>query len=131
MRLLSNLFLNSISTDIIETINWSENERVSIPAICKNLPSNFSKSTSISTSTSRDNPPIIQTLYPILDSLDVNTSNLEDKHLDNIFLNNLLSEVRCVLIDNNMNMNLEKWGGRGKKELIKISHVGHLRCDRF
>ena len=37
MRLLSNVFLNSISTDVIETINWSENERVSIPAIYKVL----------------------------------------------------------------------------------------------
>ena len=26
IRLLSNVFLNSISTDIVETINWSENE---------------------------------------------------------------------------------------------------------
>ena len=33
MRQLSHLFLNSISADILETINWSVNERVSIPAI--------------------------------------------------------------------------------------------------
>ena len=69
MRLLSNVFLNSISSDVIESINWSENERVSIPAICKYIPSNFSKSTSTSTSTSsststlHDNPPILQSLY--------------------------------------------------------------------
>ena len=63
MRLLSNNFLHSISTDIIESINWSENERVSIPTSCKYIPSNFSKSTttstSTSTSTSHDNPPIL------------------------------------------------------------------------
>ena len=88
MRLLSNLFLNSISTDIIETINWSENERVSIPAICKNLPSNFSKSTSTSTSTSHDNPPILQSLYPILNSLNIDISDLENKQLDVIYLKN-------------------------------------------
>ena len=52
MRLLSNDFLNSISTDVIESINRSENERVSIPVSCKYIPSNFSKSTSTSTSTS-------------------------------------------------------------------------------
>ena len=28
-------------------------------------------------------------------------------------------------------MNLEKWGGRGKKELIQIPSVGHLKYDRF
>ena len=28
-------------------------------------------------------------------------------------------------------MNLEKLGGRGKKELIQISSDDHLKCDRF
>ena len=50
MRLLSNDSLNSISTDVIESIDWSENERVSIPDNCKYIPSNFSKSASTSTS---------------------------------------------------------------------------------
>ena len=126
---LSHLFLDSISADILKTINWSENERVSVPVICKNAPTNSSKSTS--TSTSHDNPSIIQTLYPILDSLNINTSNLKDKSSGVILLKNLLSEVSCVLIDNNINMNLEKWGGRGEKELIQIPSVGHLKCDRF
>ena len=120
MRLLSNYFLNSISIDI-ETINWSENERVSVPAICKNLPSNSSKSTSTSTSsytstsTSHDNPPILQSLYLILISININTFKLENNQLEVIYLKNLLSEISCVLIDNNdISMNLEKWGGRGK-----------------
>ena len=52
MRILSNVFLNSISTDVIETINWSENERVSVPAIYKSTPSIISKSISTSTSAS-------------------------------------------------------------------------------
>ena len=30
-----------------------------------------------------------------------------------------------------MNMNLEKWGGCGKKELIQIPSVKHLKYDRF
>ena len=28
-------------------------------------------------------------------------------------------------------MNWERWGGRGKKELIQIPSVGHLKYDRF
>ena len=43
----------------------------------------------------------------------------------------MLSEVCCVLTDNNISMDLEKWGGRGKKELIQIPSVGHLKYDRF
>ena len=70
-------------------------------------------------------------MYPILDKLNINTSKLDDKPLDAIFLKNLLSEVSCVLIDYNMNMNWERWGGRGKKELIQIPSVGHLKYDRF
>ena len=41
--------------------------------------------------------------------------DLDDKPLDVIYLKNLLSEVSCVLTDNNISMNLEKWVGRGKK----------------
>ena len=47
-----------------------------------------------------------------------------------IQLNSLLSEVSCVLKDNNINMYLEKSVGRGKK-LIQISSVGYLKYDRF
>ena len=137
MRLLSNNFLNSLSTDVIESINWSENKRVFIPASCKHIPSNLSKSTSTSTSTSsstsisHDNPPILPSLYPILDQLNINTSVLDYKYLDVIYLNIFLSEVSCVLIDNNISLNLEKWGGRGNKELIQIPPVGYLKYDRF
>ena len=93
MRLLSNVFFNSISTDVIESINWSENERVSFPVSCKYIPSNFSKSTSTSTSTFilHDNPPILPFLYPILDKLNINTTKLDDKSLVVIFLKNLCS----------------------------------------
>ena len=69
VRLLSNDFLNSISIDGIESISWSENERVSIPSSRKYIPSHLSKSTSTSTSISSststlyDNPPILQSLY--------------------------------------------------------------------
>ena len=112
MRQLTHLFLNSISTDILETINWSENERVSVPTICKKTSSNCSKPvstsifTSTSTSTSHDNPPILPSLYPILDEININPSKLDDKPLNVIYLKNLLSEVSCILIDNNISMNL-------------------------
>ena len=113
IRPLSYVFLNSISEDILETIYWSVNESVSVPVILKNAPSNSSKSTS--TSISYDNPPILQSMYPILDTLNINTSKLDDKPLDVIFIKNLLSEVSCVLTVNKISMNLEKWSGRGKK----------------
>ena len=79
MRLLSNDFLISIPTDVIELINWSK-------MICKYIPSNFSKSSSTFTSTLHDNPPILQSLYPILDKLNINNSDLDDKYLDAIYL---------------------------------------------
>ena len=37
MRQLSHVFLNSISADVLETINWSVNQSVSVPAICKKV----------------------------------------------------------------------------------------------
>ena len=66
MRQLTHLFLNSISSDILDTINWSEKECVSVPTSFKNTSSNCSKSTSASTS--HDNPHMLPSLYPILDS---------------------------------------------------------------
>ena len=113
MRQLSHYFLNWISTDILEKIYWSDDESVSDPVIYNNSSSTCSKSSS----TSHDNPTILQSIYPILDSLNINTSNLNYKPFDVNFLKNLLSEVTCVLKDNNININLEKWGGRGKKRI--------------
>ena len=84
------------------------------------FPSIISKSiststySSTSTSTSHDSPPILKSLYPILNSLNINTSDLENKQLNVFYLNNLLSEISCFSTDNNISMNLEKWGGRGK-----------------
>ena len=78
---LSHYILNSVSTKKLEIIHWSENERISDPVICKKSPSNSSKSSS----TSHDNPPILQSIHPILDKLNINISNLNDKPLDFIF----------------------------------------------
>ena len=120
MRRLTHLFLNSISIDILDTINWSENKRVSVPTTFKNNSSNCSKSTSTSTSTFtstststlHDNLPNLQSLYPVLDKLNIKNYELDDNPIDVIYLKNLLSEVSCVLTDNNICMSLEKWGGR-------------------
>ena len=59
-----------MSTEILETIHWSENECASYPEICKNSPFDCSKSTS----TSHDNSPIIQSIYQIFDKLNINNS---------------------------------------------------------
>ena len=75
---LSQVFLNSISANILKTINQSVNESVYVPVILKNAPSNSSKSTY----TSYDNPLILQSMYPILDKLNIITSKLDDKPLD-------------------------------------------------
>ena len=48
-----------------------------------------------------------------------------------IYLKYLLSKFSCFVKNNDINMHLEKWGGRGKKELIQIPSVGHLKYDRF
>ena len=62
-----------------------------------------------------DNLPILQSKYHILDSHNINTSTLKDKYLDIIYLNTLLSEVSCVLKNNDINMHVKKWGGCGIK----------------
>ena len=87
MRQLSHVFLNSISVNILERINWSVNESVYVQAISKNTPPKCSKSISIS----YDNPPILQFMYHILDKLNINTSDLNDNPLGFIFLRKLLS----------------------------------------
>ena len=106
MRQLSHNVSNSI-----ETIHWYEAESVSNPVNCNILLSNCSKSSS----TSYDNPPILQSIYPILDSLNINTSNLNKNPFDVISLNNPLSEISCVLTDNNIN--IREWGSREKKRI--------------
>ena len=68
-----------------------------------------------SSSTSPDNPPILQSIYPNLDSHNINTCNLKDKPFNNNVLQIFLSEVSCILIDNDINMYFKKWGGREKK----------------
>ena len=131
MRQLSRNFLSLTSTHIIEAISWSEDESINDSEIERRIlhgKSSFvgSKSSSIPP----DNTPVLQSKYPTLD-YNINTSTLKDNPLDIVYLKNLLSEVSCVVKDNNINTYLEKWGGRGKKELIKIPFDGHTKYDRF
>ena len=77
MRQLRHNCVNSISTYILETMHWSENESVYHLVICKKLSSKCSKSSS----TSHDNPPSLQSIYLILDSLNIDTSNLKKDYV--------------------------------------------------
>ena len=47
-----------------------------------------------------------------------------------IKLKNIMKELTCTLEDNEIEMNIVCWGGRGKK-IIKILSSGHLRYDWF
>ena len=42
-----------------------------------------------------------------------------------------MKEMSYVFKDNNTQMNVESWSGRGKKVLVTIPPVGHLRYDMF
>ena len=46
-------------------------------------------------------------------------------------LKNMIKESTFVLEDNEIEMDIECWGGRGHRKLIKIPSSGHLRYDRF
>ena len=43
----------------------------------------------------------------------------------------MMKECTCVLEDNEIEMDIECWGGRGNRKLNKIPSSGHLRYDRF
>ena len=42
-----------------------------------------------------------------------------------------MKEVTCALEDNGVELNIDSWGDRGEKKIIKIPSSGHLRYDRF
>ena len=81
MHQLRHNCVHSISTNILETMYWSEDESVYHPVICKKISSNCSKSSS----TSHDNPPSLQSIYLILDLLNIDTSNLKRLRLCMLF----------------------------------------------
>ena len=53
----------------------------------------------------------------ILDKLGFVTSSLQDDYLDTIRLKILMKDILCVFKDNNTQMNVESWSGRGNKSL--------------
>ena len=48
-----------------------------------------------------------------------------------IKLKYILKENTYVLEDNGIELNIDSWGGRGKKEIINIPSSGHVRYDRL
>ena len=44
---------------------------------------------------------------------------------------NILKEVISVLEDNGIELNIDSWGCRGNKKIIKMPSSGHLQYDRF
>ena len=94
MRLLSRSFLNSISIDFLEMIYWSEDESIHDLEIERcNIHNNSSSNCSKSSSMPPDNPPILQSEYPILDSNNINTSYLKREFFGCYIFEKLLSEV--------------------------------------
>ena len=93
--------------------------------------SNIENILPISTTTIIDNSPVLTSKYPILGSLSVVTSNLKKYSMHLIKINNMMKELTCILEDNEIEMNIECWGDRGNRKLIKIPSSGHLRYDRF
>ena len=69
--------------------------------------------------------------YPILDQLGFDFFSLQDNWIDTIRLKNLIKEMVCVFKDNNTQMNVESWNGRGNKVLVTIPFVGYLSYDTF
>ena len=51
---------------------------------------------------------------PILEFLHIKTSNSHDKILCGIIWRNIMKEVDIMLEDNDIDMDIESWGGRGK-----------------
>ena len=76
-----------------------------------------------STTTIIDNPPLPSSGYPVLDSLSIETSDLESDPLRVIKLSNILKEFTSVLDDNGIELNIDSRGGRGKKKSLKYHHL--------
>ena len=61
-----------------------------------------------------DNSHLLSSKYPVLDSLSIETFDLETNPLRVIKLQNIMKEVTRILKDNEISMDIESWGGRGK-----------------
>ena len=116
--------------DISDSTSWNncilnKNLEKSDAQICKSIIDSNTTTTTI------DNPPLPSSSYPVLDSLSIETSALESNHLHVIRLKNILKEFTSVLEGNGIELNIDSWGGRGKKKIIKIPSSGHSRYGRF
>ena len=65
----------------------------------------------------------------MLQFLSIETSDFENNHLHVIKLKNLMKEVNIVLENNDNEMDIDYWDGRGKIIII-IPSVGQLRYNR-
>ena len=61
--------------------------------------------------------------HPVLESLFVKTSNLQQISIRVIILKNIMKKALCVVKDNGIKIDIECMNGRGKRELIKIPSV--------
>ena len=76
---------------------------------------NYVSSSSKNTSTLTDNPLLIPSKYHILQYLSIKTSDLKINSLRVMKLQNIMKEIFNVLEDNEISMNVDSWGGRGRK----------------
>ena len=42
-----------------------------------------------------------------------------------------MKKISCVFNDNNIPINVDNWGDRGKQSLVRILSVGHLQYNIF
>ena len=75
------------------------------------------------------NTSVILSKYHMLQFLSIETSDFENNHLHVIKLKNLMKEVNIVLENNDNEMDIDYWDGRGKIIII-IPSVGQLRYNR-
>ena len=62
-----------------------------------------------------DNSPDCSSKYPLLEYLSIETSDLKYNTLHVIKLKSIMKENNNVLEDNDIEMDIDRWGGRGKK----------------
>ena len=103
---ISCIFLAAIKDNISDSVSWNDcllnrNLEKSDVQICKPIIESNSTTTII------DSPPLPSSIYPILDSLSIETSDLENNPLRVIKLKNILKEVTSVLEDNGIELNID------------------------
>ena len=116
--------------EISDSISW--NEYINNNNMKKSdVPNSNLKNVSNFTTTTIDNPPLLSSKYPLLDSLSIEISDLETNPLRVIKSKNIMKEVTRFFEDNQISMNIEIWGYREKKQIMHIPSSDHLRYDRF